>query len=106
MSKTDVLEERWTATGEYIHLEDGDELCHLRGPAWSQDRNESRAKLMAAAPDMARLLMRGEWADNSDGEYFARCPWCQNRDANGLPQQGQHGINCEWVRVAEKAGLR
>lgn len=101
MSKTDVLEERWTAVGEYIHLEDGDELCHLRGPAWSQDRNEDRAKLMAAAPAMARLLEKLEHVRLPEMS-FSRCPSCLSPCDLSQP----HEDGCEWELALRMAGLR
>lgn len=50
-----------------------------------------RARLAAAAPDMARLLLRL-------GDYFGRCIVCT--------QVGGHDDGCEWLAVMHKAGIR
>ncbi len=70
---------------------------------------EARARIAACAPELARLLLAGEWADNSDGEYFPRCPWCRNRESEEFgdaSEPGKHGSKCPLVACLQKAGLR
>lgn len=90
MSDKKVIDEILIAQSGCIYLEDGDELCRLRGPAWSSDRNEARAKLMAAAPEMARLILSAEFPAG----YCESC---------GKP--GFHLEDCEWLRVMKKAWI-
>jgi hypothetical protein len=81
--------------------------------AWGED-SVARARLAAAAPEMARLLLSLQWVDTSDGEYRERCPVCQNRTR--LPPDGRMGIplqihddrhsdSCALVAVLRKAGV-
>jgi hypothetical protein len=86
--------------------------------------NRDAARLIAAAPDMARLLLEYEWSASAgyEGEYAA-CPSCggiypQNwdEDVEILGQPGaslrghnshrDHKSDCAWVAVMKKAGLR
>ena len=73
-------------------------------------RNTGRAKLAAAAPDMARLLMTMEWSitDKPQLHYIANehvveqrawCVFCKHEKSSG------HKPDCEWVRVMRKAGV-
>lgn len=51
------------------------------------------ARLVSAAPDMARLLENREW------EFDGRLDTCKSCGGE------EHSENCEWVRVMKKAGL-
>ncbi len=68
-----------------------------------------RDAFILVAPEALRLLLAGEWADNSDGEYYPRCPWCSNRDSTPLDNYsmpGKHSMTCPLVAILVKAGLR
>jgi hypothetical protein len=62
---------------------------------WGDDSND-RAKLAAAAPDMARLLIEIEWQGD---EVRYRCPSC----GGGTPG---HESDCALDAVLRKAGVR
>lgn len=56
---------------------------------------EARAKLAAAAPEMARLLLELEYVD---GETWAFCPSCGSRD--------EHASDCKLMAALRKAGVK
>ncbi len=64
------------------------------------------ARAIAESAQDAFLLLRdAEFSDNSDGEYFPRCSWCQNRDADGIPWESRHSADCRWLALMRKVGL-
>lgn len=75
----------------------------------------ARARLAAAAPEMARLLVElSGGVDTSDGEYRERCPVCHDRTMlppdgrPGIPvdlHPGAHSPDCRLVAVLRKAGV-
>lgn len=76
---------------------------------------EARARLMAAAPDMARVLLAVEWSDHD--EEGSKCPSCgapeyvppARYDAAGEYigyTEGTHEADCALKAAIEKAGLR
>jgi hypothetical protein len=115
-------EETWDERGERI------DLCEEQKPygvvavkmiatfhCTEGDCTEAaRAKLAAAAPDMARLLLELQAVDTSDGEYRERCPSCQDKtmlppDGKiGTPYDvhpGEHSKDCKLIAVLRKAGV-
>jgi len=89
-------DETWTADWHYDYsvtiLRDNSfrvALFNAGGP-----EGVARAKLAAAAPDMARLLLTLEW---SSGDF---CPCCGQKDGS------EHLSHCEWLAVMRKAGVR
>lgn len=62
--------------------------------AWIE--NEQRAKLLAAAPDLARALLEVEWAEDETGPY---CPSCLRWRKKG------HADDCATAAALRKAGV-
>jgi len=120
MADKPVWEEEWRAslaTEATEHLSavfcGGDQFASVSGETNAHEH--ARAKLIAAAPAMARLLLKLEWVDTSDGEYRERCPACQcctklPPDGRvGIPfrvHPGEHSEDCELVAVLKAAGVR
>ena len=66
----------------------------------------ARARLASAAPDMARVLLACEWADNSSEEYAPECPSCHAQGPyEGEPSKG-HAPDCALDASLRKAGVR
>ena len=63
----------------------------------SQETHNARARLAAAAPDMARVLLAIEWEG-----HLGLCPVCDGR----RPEcEGEgHRAGCAWVAALRKAG--
>jgi hypothetical protein len=78
---------------------------HTDPGSWAWEDGLARAKLCAAAPEMVRLLLRAQFADNSDGEYGTRCPICEGRDEDGVAGVRKHSKDCELVAILIKAGV-
>lgn len=70
---------------------DGDFIC---APC------SGEAELIAAAPDMARLLLAMEYVFDGGPDCIAECHSCK------ASRSDEHSADCEWVKVAKKAGLR
>ena len=64
----------------------------------------ARARLAAAAPDMARLLLKLEWSD-VDYDAATYCPSCW-ASYPWKPSDLGHRDDCEWLAVMRKAGVR
>lgn len=114
-----VWEETWgTCTGGptddatlwVVIPDDGEALIASFDP-----EDTRRARLAASAPEAVRLLLEAEEADNSDGEYTPRCPWCANKTygapdgKSGIPTDfhpGKHADDCKWLALMKKAGVR
>lgn len=94
-------------------------FCEMRDhesvdPDFGYDHRARSARLIAAAPEMARMLLElSHGVDTSDGEYSDRCPVCQDRtrlppDGKvGIPldiHPGKHAPDCRLVDVLRKAG--
>lgn len=58
-----------------------------------------RAKLAAAAPEMARLLLEAQWASFGNYGSCSACPWCASEN------NPRHEPDCELVAVLKKAGV-
>lgn len=99
-------EETWTSDGESIRrVGDG----HFRLDAVGVGaESEARAKLAAAAPEMARLLLELEAVSDY---YESKCPVCgavadiHHADARGRVWRVEHEPSCRWVAVLRKAGV-
>lgn len=85
-------EETWEYDGDHIVMRGTDHRL-----LWPGD--SERAKLAAAAPEMATLLRDMEWSgDDERAGYY--CPSC-----NGLQLKG-HRSDCRLEACLRKAGLR
>lgn len=86
----------------YVYFPDGS----ATSPDWDSRKTAKevgfdRGKLMAAAPDMARLLNVFEMKQDHSGSVCATCGKRWDRIDGIL-----HHEDCEWLRVMRKAGLR
>lgn len=65
----------------------------------------ARARLAAAAPAMARLLLELEWSARVAG--FPACPSCEGVEPEvGSPWDDGHAVDCHLVAVLRLAGVR
>jgi hypothetical protein len=60
----------------------------------ASDHVETEYKLEAERDALVKLVREAEWADNSDGEYFPRCPWCSNKGSVGYAVARTHSETC------------
>lgn len=93
-------EETWEADEDMPDVRNGDALV-LRALG---DGSEDRAKLAAAAPEMARLLLKHQWDTNNV------CPECRGArvdddDEQPLPGGYGHAKDCGLVSVLRKANV-
>ena len=95
-------EETWTAKYGRCDPDDrGDiDIWHVNLPDASAVYlydDEPRAKLIAHAPTMARLLLRLQWIE---GEHCSTCPICA-----GAVEGYGHKEGCELAAVLRAAGV-
>lgn len=64
-----------------------------------------RAKLAAAAPDMARVLLDVEWQHRERSEY-RRCPTCDGDETTEDEPRTGHRPDCALDAALRKAGVR
>jgi hypothetical protein len=65
------------------------------------ERYAECARLAAAAPEMARLLLEKQWGDRG------WCLWCDGIDPADTTCRGEgHAADCALVAVLRKAGVR
>lgn len=99
-----IYDEQWTAESGDVFNEDGVRIF------WSRDvDNEARTRLASAAPAMAKLLLAHEFADTKAdryGDQLACCRSCGEFRPFYEEDDREHRADCEWLRVARKAGLR
>ena len=108
MSTPKPWEETWEATERgRVQLAGGGEI--LTSSATDGPPDLERAKLAAAAPNMARLLrdLGCQW-DGSWASWFCRC--CERSaegrtEEDGPPASFPHAENCLLVAVLRKAGV-
>jgi len=84
----------------------GGAVCGLNGPHARTEDDVARAKLIAQAPAMARLLLDLEWSgmhwDRAGGT--ACCPSCgANRGRGGV--ESEHATSCALATVLRAAGV-
>jgi hypothetical protein len=73
----------------------------------------ARSQLAAAAPEMARELLRREWFSSEQGDYCPSCQCDRPRNPAGAhlapyydPRPGVgHVPECEWLVMMQKAGV-
>jgi len=101
---TKVWEEEWDSNGFWVgavHRDEPGGLASLLTIAAFKNREEleadcsERAKLAAAAPEMARLLLELEHSGSVAG---GTCPAC-----GAHPRE--HMTDCRWLAVMRKAGV-
>ncbi len=101
-----TLAETWTAGLS----EDGCDLVYLDKEVIAQfwrgteTDTSGSAQLAACAPEMARLLLDAEWG-GMDGNRECCCPWCEV-STDGYTVDPPHAIDCRWLALMVKAGLR
>jgi hypothetical protein len=88
--------ETWTVEDETIYFDHPNRAGAFHGDASHEDEDRARAKLAAAAPEMARLLLKLEIV----GDGAGYCPAC-----HVLRPDLPHKDSCEWVTVLTKAGV-
>lgn len=102
MSDKKPLDETWAVTA-HGGVGDANGPPHLwiggfvqsGGSALRPDSTDiARARLAAAAPDLARALLSVEWED-----YSGRCPWCS------AIRGADHRADCERQSALKKAGV-
>lgn len=97
MSDKKPWEETWRALGGGIVCGDmtpDSWSCAFWHPSGPIDERAARARLAAAAPDLARALLSVEWED-----YSGRCPWCS------AIRGADHRADCERQSALKKAGV-
>lgn len=97
MSDKKPWEEAWRALGGGIVCGDmtpDSWSCAFWHPSGPIDERAARARLAAAAPDLARALLSVEWED-----YSGRCPWCS------AIRGADHRADCERQSALKKAGV-
>jgi hypothetical protein len=109
---TRAHEENWAYEPVYDRLTFRNDVTknEYEGVHWSvgdSDRVdvESRGRLAACAPEMARLLLKLE--STSCRSDMVECPMCgasEYSNEPGVPVE--HDPDCEWVAVLRKAGVR
>lgn len=94
-----IWDEEWRLDGNDVYLGAvGPSLQAGFGDGLDRDR----AKLAAAAPAMARLLLELEWAGHdpyADDYACPSCEWPQGRTK-------EHHPECAWLAVMRAAGVR
>lgn len=103
----ELWEETWTAEPEndepdslWMVLDSESPRCLV-----ADTISEAQSRLIAAAPDMARVLLEVEWsAQNQYGQ--AQCPSCRGDEyKDGEPRTG-HEEHCALFAALQKAGVR
>ncbi len=71
------------------------------------DADPGRARLAAAAPEMARLLLELQWSGGSyEGDHMAACcPSCEAFSVTSDVTAGKHEPGCRLAAVLQKAGV-
>lgn len=110
---TTPIEETWVA--EYGDCDPDDrgsiEIWHTSFPdghaVYLYD-DESRARLISAAPDMARVLLAIEWeGETTDEGRCDRCPSCGRYPPTELALRDEgHATDCALDAALRKAGVR
>jgi hypothetical protein len=100
---TKPWEEEWIHDHVYVRVPaagDAPERSYLFADATSEIDSAS-ARLAAAAPEMARLLLEKQWGDRG------WCLWCDGIDPADTTCRGEgHAADCALVAVLRKAGVR
>lgn len=105
-------EETWCADSGRVYMDDEASyrvaVFDRRDPeAKSSELVEldyASARLAAASPEMARLLLDLEWV-SLENEVW--CPSCSAVERWDTPRpKREHTVDCRWLAVAKKAGLR
>lgn len=110
-----IWDEEWVARAQAVLKRHEDSTTELvlsaecdkersHGPQRTEGYQDSaaRAKLAAAAPAMARLLLELEWAGHdpyADDYACPSCEWPQGRTK-------EHHPECTWLAVMRAAGVR
>jgi hypothetical protein len=95
--------EEWEADSDDLYVKgtepDGSDWIKISEWWWAKNRDpwQTRLRLAAAAPEMARLLLELQW---SGDEARYRCPACE---ATAHPD---HAPDCRLVAVLRKAGWK
>lgn len=67
----------------------------------------ARARLAAAAPAMARLLLSLEWPEPSHDSQPTVCHFCRREHPDmDEPGPDAHTPDCQWLAVMRAAGVR
>lgn len=102
-------EQGWRANDRHVDSGDRDEVaeCHCRqptsaDPASSVEYAKRTALLIAAAPAMARLLLKMQWLSQEaeDGSLPPQCMLCE-----AYEESTDHAPDCELMAVLRKAGV-
>jgi hypothetical protein len=123
-----VINETWTYDGRWINRSATGGRWINRSATGGRiacadysydDLEKARGQLMAAAPDLARVVLLAEWASwvRLDYEYEVRgCATCNGVADDETPgsikyakQEGftiGHEVDCQLVAALNKAGLR
>lgn len=89
----------------YLDLDDEGTCRRILATDSANDDDKARAKLAAAAPEMARLLRaKMFFRAQPDAWYCIACGWRQDHDPATSPQAVGHSPSCELVAVLTKAG--
>jgi hypothetical protein len=103
-----IIDETWTYDGRWIN-----DAGNRPVACADYDGDETHAKLMAAAPELARVLVAVEWLGDSDrhGPYCVACNGLQpcTENASAPVYYGArigHYPECTLLAALVKAGLR
>lgn len=109
-----VWDEEWEQQGEMgrcFVFEAGPKPDRTIVEVWpsggGKDQAYEVAKLAAAAPAMARLLLRLEWPEPASDSQPVVCHFCRREHPDeDRPGPEAHAPDCAWVAVMRAAGVR
>jgi hypothetical protein len=99
-----IWDEEWRLDGNDVYLGAvGPTLQAGYGDGLDRDR----ARLAAAAPAMARLLLSLEWPEPSHDSQPVVCHFCRREHPDvDEPGPDAHAPDCRWLAVMRAAGVR
>jgi len=109
-----IWDEEWFSDSGLVRDPSGRALATFDVPLTEDDPEDpedpevdARAKLAAAAPAMARLLLSLEWPEPSHDSQPVVCHFCRREHPDeDRPGPEAHAPDCRWLAVMRAAGVR